>query len=124
MKVTIVYDGKCPVCSRLVAAARLRKRAASLILLDARTESVTDVHGIDLSGLDFDQGFAVVVDGEVHHGAEGGRALAVLTEPSGVLYRTFQWLMVTEQRSRFWYPILRAGRYMLLRLMRVPRINQ
>lgn len=123
MKVSIVYDGFCPVCSRLVAASRLRERASKLELLDARTQPVDDVQGLDLSELDFDQGFAVVTDGEVHFGADGARVLAVLTEPSALFYRMFQLLVRTAPRSRFWYPVFKAGRRVLLFVMRVPRFE-
>lgn len=123
MKVSIVYDDFCPVCSRLAAASRLQERAAELELVDARTEPVDDIQGQDLSSLDFDAGFAVVTDGEIHFGAEGARVLAALTEPSGLFYRVFQWLVRTEARSRFWYPVLRAGRRVLLVVLRVPRFG-
>ena len=122
MRVSIVYDGKCPVCSRLAAASRLRDRAATLELIDARSDPVDDVQGNDLGDVNFNQGFAVVVDGEVCLGADGARVLALLTEPTGILFRLFQWLVRGGRRSRFFYPVLRAGRNLLLRLMRVPQI--
>lgn len=121
--VSIVYDGQCPVCSRLAAASRLRERTARLDLVDARAEAVDSIQGRDLSGVDFDQGFAVVVDGKVHLGADGAHVLAVLTEPSGLFYRLFQWLVGGERRSRAFYPVLRAGRNLLLRILRIPRFS-
>lgn len=123
MNVSIVYDGFCPVCSRLVAASRLRQRAEKLDLVDARTEPVEDIQGQDLSSLDFDAGFAVVIDGAVHFGAEGARVLAAITEPRGLFFRVFQWLVRTEARSRFWYPVLRTSRRILLLVLRVPRFR-
>lgn len=123
MKVTIVYDRRCPICRRLVAATRLRERAASLELVDARTEALENIQGKDLRALDFDAGFAVVVDGEVHHGADGARALALLTEPTGVIFRLFRFLVRTPGRSRVWYPVFRAGRWLLLRLLGIPVIG-
>jgi len=124
MKVSIVYDHQCPICRRLVTATRLRERGAELDLVDARNASVADIQGSDLTGMDFDQGFAVVVDGEVFHGAEGARILALLGEPSGLFFRIFQCLVRSERSSRFWYPVLRTGRNILLRLLRVPSIRQ
>ena len=90
MKVSIVYDGNCPVCSRLAAASRLRDRADELKLVDARTDPVDDVQGRDLSAVDFDEGFAVIVDGRAHLGADGAHVLGMLTVPSGFFYRLFR----------------------------------
>ena len=123
MKVTIVYDRECPVCRRLVTATRLKERGAELELINARRDVLDDIQGADLTTLDFDEGFAVVVDGHVHHGAEGARALALLTEPTGVMFRLFRFLVSTPARSRFWYPVFRAGRNLLLRLLRIPTIG-
>lgn len=124
MKVSIVYDGQCPVCRHVVRAARLRERASEIELIDARDGEVSDIQGKDLRGLDFNQGFAVVVDGQVHHGADGAQMLAALTQPRGVGYRLFRWLVRNERRSAFWYPVLRRGRALLLWLLRVPKIGQ
>ena len=124
MKVTIVYDGKCPVCRHVVDASRLRQRSDELLLLDARKESIENVQGLDLRSIDLDEGFAVITDGELHYGASGARVLALLTEPSGLMFRLFQRLVRTEKGSAFWYPIMRAGRNLLLRLLRIPRINE
>lgn len=123
MKVSIAYDGKCPVCTHLARTSRLRERSAELELIDVRSQSVGAVQDQDLSGLDFDQGFAVVVDGAVHYGANGAYVLTVLTEPSGVFYRLYRFLMRTERRSAALYPLLRAGRGALLRLLGIPKIG-
>lgn len=124
MIVTIVYDAQCPVCRHVVAASRLRQRCAALELIDARTTPVDYVQGRNLSNLDFDEGFAVVVDGQLHHGADGARVLAVLTRPSGIGYRVFRWLVGGPWRARVFYPVLRAGRGLLLRILGVPRFGE
>ena len=123
MNVSIVYDGRCPVCRRVAALSRLRDRSGVLELVDARTGAIDSIQGRDLRHLDFDEGFAVVVDGAIHHGAEGAHALALLTEPSGIGFRLFQSLARDERRSRVLYPFLRAGRNLLLRIMGIPRIG-
>lgn len=123
MKVSIVYDGKCPVCRHLVAASRLRERAASLELVDARTMPVDQVQGCNLTDLNFDEEFAVVVDGLVHHGADGAHVLALLTQPSGIGFRVFRCLVSGPRRARIFYPVLRAGRGLLLRMLGIPRFG-
>jgi predicted DCC family thiol-disulfide oxidoreductase YuxK len=124
MHVSIVYDGKCPICRRVATGARVYQRTANLELIDARSGNLEDIQARDLRGLDFDEGFAVVVAGGVYHEAEAARVLAVLTKPRGVGYRLFRWLMRTESRSQYWYPVLKSARRRLLFLMRVPPINQ
>ena len=123
MKVSIVYDGKCPVCSRLVAVSRLRDRADEIELVDARTDPVDNVQSRDLSAVDFDEGFAVVVDGRAYFGPDGAHMLGMLTVPSGFFYRVFQWMMATESRAHSLYPTLRAGRRVLLWMLRIPRFK-
>ncbi|NBD95857.1 MAG: DUF393 domain-containing protein [Gammaproteobacteria bacterium] len=124
MRVVIVYDGQCPVCTRLTRAARLRDRASELELIDARGSPLHDIESNDLSQVDFDRGFAVIVDGRVFCGADGARALALITEPTGVFYWLFQLLTRGEKRSRVFYPVMRAGRSLLLRIMGVPRFSE
>lgn len=123
MRVSIVYDDACPICRSMIRASRLRARSAALELIDARRDPVDAVQGLDLGGLDFDAGFAVVVDGELHFGAAGARMLSLLTESSGVAYGLFRWLTRSERSSRFWYPVMRACRGFLLRVLRIPRID-
>lgn len=123
MRVSIVYDGLCPVCNRVVHAARLRERSSELELIDARHDDTSAVQGTDLSGVDFNQGFCVVVDGEAHLGAEAAFLLSGLTERTGIFYRFFQLLSATDKRSRLFYPLLRTGRNLLLWLLRIPKID-
>lgn len=124
MDVSIIYDGKCPICRHVATGARVYQRNAYLELIDARSGDLGAIQGRDLSNLDFDQGFAVVVDGGVYHEAEAARVLAVLTKPRGVGYRLFRWLMRTESRREYWYPVMKSARRRLLFLLRVPPINQ
>lgn len=124
MKVSIVYDGECLVCRRIITGVRLRQRTAQLDLIDARLSPVSDIQGQDLRALDFDEGFAVVVDGEVYHGAAGARMLALLVEPTGLAAQVFRHLMTGERRSRTVYPVLRASRNLLLRILRIPRLGK
>ena len=120
VNVSIVYDGLCPVCRHVARASRLRERTALLELVDARTQPVVNVQGRDLGGLDFNQGFAVVVDGTVHFGADAAQVLAALTERGGSGYRVFRYLVRTEARSRFFDPVFKAARRVLLFMLRVP----
>jgi len=122
MKVSIVYDGQCPICQRVIVASRLKSRTDELELYDARTLTHSVIQGCDVSQLDFNEGFAVIVDGKLHHGAEGAYMLAMLTQSSGMLFRIFKWLSQSPTRSQLTYPVLRFGRSILLWLLRIPKI--
>jgi predicted DCC family thiol-disulfide oxidoreductase YuxK len=122
--VSIVYDEACPVCRNIVHAARLRERTARLELIDARTQRVDAVQGRDLSRLDFDRAFAVLVDGEIFYAASGARALALLTEPTGIAFRIFRLLAASDASSRLSYPLMRGARAVLLKLLRIGPIEQ
>ncbi len=120
MEVSIVYDGDCPVCRHVVSMARLRERMGTVALIDARREPVSDIQGRSLGHIDFDSGFVVVVDGVVHEGSEAAHVLAGLTQPKGLSFSIFRWLMRSERRSRLFYPVLARARQLLLRMMGVP----
>lgn len=123
MQVSIVYDGDCPVCRHVVSMTRLRERMATVTPIDARRASVDDVQGRDLGHIDFDSGFVVVVDGVVYAGSEAAHVLAGLTQPNGVAFSLFRWLMRSERRARWLYPVLAGARRLLLRILGVPLLQ-
>lgn len=122
MNVSVVYDRNCPVCRDIIGLGRLRDRASTLELIDARSGPLDSVQERDLRGCDFDEGFVVVCDGEVFHGADAAHLWGALTGSKSWRYKLFQALVKSDSRSRFWYPWLKRGRSVLLRLLGVPKI--
>lgn len=107
----IFYDGDCPLCRNYVQMLRLREAAGSVVLIDARG---ADPRLADLrqAGCDLNVGMVVRRDGQIWHGAEAVRLLSDMS--SGGL---MAWLLRDSRRAALIYPVLRAGRNLLLRIL-------
>jgi hypothetical protein len=110
-----VCDAYCRVIARQGSLPGLK-------LLDARTPSAV-LEEVTRRGLDIDEGMALEVDGTLYYGAEAIHALAVLGGTASALERSNRWLFGSARRARHLYPLLRAGRGLLLKALRRTRIN-
>lgn len=119
----IVYDGACPVCSNYVRFIRLRETVGRVVLLDAR-DGGTVVEGLIARGIDLDEGMVLMMDGQVYHGADCVNRLALLSTPSGLFNRLNAWIFRSAAVSRALYPIMRAGRNLLLKLLNKKNLAQ
>lgn len=121
MKVRILYDGACPFCDDYVRYQKLRNAVDALELVDARSRpEVLREHGV--SHADLEDGMVVIADGKAHHGAMAMHVLSLIAEPPG---KWWVGLVAAVSRSpglaRFLYPVLKAGRRVVLAILRVPR---
>ena len=121
-QVLLVYDHECPVCRNYCLAVRIRTAAGELQTINARERSDI-MDEITARGLDIDQGMVLKLDDQLYYGADAMHALALLSTRSGTLNRLNHWLFRSKQRSRLLYPVLRALRNLLLRLLGRRRIN-
>jgi predicted DCC family thiol-disulfide oxidoreductase YuxK len=112
----IVYDGQCPFCSRYVRLVRLRETLGRVRLIDAR-KGGPQVEEVRQAGLDLDEGMVLKLDGRLHHGADCINMLALLSTPSSGFNRLNAALFRSPTASRLVYPVLRAGRNAVLRLL-------
>ena len=112
----LVYDGDCPFCSRYVQYLRLREAAGPVRLVNAR-EGGPLVDELQRAGLDLDEGMVLKVGGRYYHGADCIHALALLSSGSGLFNRINAKVFRSPQLSRVLYPVLRAGRNTVLRLL-------
>ena len=120
--VTLVYDGECPACRNYVRVVRVRDAVGDFRLLDARDGGPL-VEEITAAGLDLDEGMVLKIGGRLHHGEDAVHALALIGSPSGVLNRLNHRLFRSRRTSAALYPVLRAGRGLLLRLLGKRRID-
>jgi predicted DCC family thiol-disulfide oxidoreductase YuxK len=118
----LVYDRECPVCEAYCRGIARQGSLPGLKLVDARTPSAV-LEEITRRGLDIDEGMALKVDGTLYYGAEAIHALAVLGGAASALERGNRWLFGSAHRTRRLYPLLRAGRGLLLKALRRTRIN-
>ena len=112
----LVYDGDCPFCSRYVQYLRLREAAGQVTLVNAR-EGGPLVDELQRAGLDLDEGMVLKLGGRYYHGADCIHALALLSSSSGLFNRINAKVFRSPQLSRVLYPVLRAGRNTVLRLL-------
>jgi predicted DCC family thiol-disulfide oxidoreductase YuxK len=113
---TIVYDGECPFCSRYVALVRLREAIGPVMLQDARNGGPL-VDDLRRRGYDLDQGMVLLHAGVIHFGADCMHRLALMSTRSTLFNRIHAAIFRRPRLARFLYPILRAGRNLVLRLL-------
>jgi predicted DCC family thiol-disulfide oxidoreductase YuxK len=112
----LVYDGQCPFCSRYVQLVRLREALGQVALVDARKGGPI-VEEARAAGLDLDEGMVLKLDGRFYHGADCIHTLALLSTPSSLFNRVNAAMFRSRTASRVLYPVLRAGRNAVLRLL-------
>lgn len=113
----LIYDAQCPVCQAYSARSEIDAGAAGdLRRIDARG-SDSLVQKITAAGLDLDEGMVVRYRGEFYHGADALHLLATLAPRKGLWNRVNRFFFGSLAMSRLSYPVLRAGRNLLLRIL-------
>lgn len=119
----LIYDQQCPVCSAYSAAVEVEGGAASGVRrIDARSDDALVRQAVE-AGLDLDDGMVLVHDGKLYHGADALNRMALLAPRTGVRNRLNRLLFSNPTMSRVSYPVLRAGRNTLLRLLGRSKIS-
>lgn len=119
----LVYDGDCPLCSRYVKVLRLQESIGPVTVVSARTDHPV-VDRLQSDGFDLDEGIALVLGDKVYFGEECMTRLALVSTPVGVFNRLSAAIFRSPRISAFLYPILKAGRLVLLRILGRERIGQ
>jgi len=118
----LIYDGECPFCSRYVRLTRLRETIGSLRLVDARSGG-GEVAAAIRAGYRLDDGMLLHLDGQDFYGADCLNRLALLSSRSTLFNRLTYVMFRSAWLSRVMYPVLRAGRNLILRLMGRRRLD-
>jgi len=121
--ILIVYDGACPFCRAYVRLLRLKEQIGEVELLNARAADARIAH-YQQQGFDLDQGMLVVLGDVVHSGADAMQVLASCSTPSAWFNRFNAWIFASRFRCRLLYPLLRAGRRIILLILGVPLIHK
>jgi predicted DCC family thiol-disulfide oxidoreductase YuxK len=119
---TVIYDTECPVCTAYSCSIELAPEAGGVSLVSARGSS-HDVKSAVASGFDLDDGMVVIHNGQYYHGADAIHILAVLAPKTGVRNRLHRLLFGSQRVARLVYPVLRAGRNLLLRILGKTKIK-
>lgn len=121
-EILLVYDKECPACNMYCNIVKIREDVGELKIIDAREDSqVRDE--ITRLGWDIDQGMIVKTGDKLYYGDEAIHVLALMGSRSGVFNRLNYWIFKSPKRSAVLYPILKACRGLLLKLMRKTKIN-
>jgi predicted DCC family thiol-disulfide oxidoreductase YuxK len=112
----LIYDGECPFCSRYARLTRLREAVGGLRLINAR-DGGAEVDAAVRAGYRLDDGMLLHLGGQDHYGADCLNRLALLSSRSTVFNRLTHAAFRSPAVSRVAYPVLRAGRNLLLRIL-------
>ncbi|MEL6643707.1 MAG: DCC1-like thiol-disulfide oxidoreductase family protein [Pseudomonadota bacterium] len=119
---TVIYDDDCPFCRNYVGMLRFREAVGPVTLQDARAGGPL-VAALTDAGYDLDQGMILLINGEVHHGADAITRISLLSSQSTWFNRLNAAIFRHPRLSRILYPILRHGRNLTLRLLGRTPIN-
>jgi predicted DCC family thiol-disulfide oxidoreductase YuxK len=118
----LIYDGDCPLCRNFVVAQRLQKQFGTLTLLNARQLAAQQpelLAEIQQHHLVLDQTMLLRCNGSWLKGPDVLQLLASVNEASW-RNRLWLWWFKSSHRARFSYPLLRAGRNLVLKLLKIP----
>ncbi len=118
----LVYDKECPACNYYCTLVRIRESVGNLVLVDAR-EAGSLMEEITAAEIDIDQGMVLIVGDRMYYGVDAIHALSIMGTRSGVFNRVSYWCFRSKAVSNVLYPILRAGRNLLLKILRKTKIN-
>lgn len=121
-QVLVVYDKQCPACDYYCNLVRIRESVGHLVLVDARAGGAI-MDEITAKGLDIDQGMVVKVGDEIYYGADAINVLALMGTNRGFFNRLAYWFFRSRAISRVLYPVLRACRNLLLKILGKTKIN-
>ena len=112
--VTLIYDGECPVCTAY--SCNVDAGPNQLNRINARSGNAEVQKAIE-AGFDLDEGMVVLHQGKLYHGAEAMHRMALLSPKSGLRNRLNRLMFGNLAVARAAYPVLRAGRNALLRIL-------
>ena len=118
----LVYDWECPACNLYCHLLCIREPRGQFSLVDARDKPEV-MKEITARGFDIDQGMILKLNDQFYYGAEAIHMLALIASPSKVFNRLNIWIFRSRRRAEFLYPVLRACRNFLLKLLGRTKIN-
>jgi predicted DCC family thiol-disulfide oxidoreductase YuxK len=121
-EILLVYDRECPACNAYCQVVRIRESVGELRIVDARENSEV-LKEITAQGLDIDQGMVLKMGGQLYYGSDAIHTLALIGSRSGVFNRLNYWIFKSKTLSAILYPVLRACRNLLLKILGKTRIN-
>lgn len=120
--IVLIYDKDCPACNAYCHLVRIRQSVGELTLINAREDSAI-LRELTAQGLDIDQGMVLKMGDKLYYGSDAIYMLSLLSSRSGLFNRLNYHLFKSRKVANWLYPMLRACRNMLLKLLRKRKIN-
>jgi predicted DCC family thiol-disulfide oxidoreductase YuxK len=121
-EILVVYDKQCPACDYYCNMVRIRESVGRIVLVDAR-DGGPIMQEITALGLDIDQGMIVKVGDQIYYGPDAIHALSLMGTNRGFFNRIAYWSFRSRAVSRVLYPLLKACRNLLLKVLGKTKIN-
>ena len=116
-EIALIYDGECPVCTAYSCSVDVDEgKAAGIRRINARSDDAL-VKQAKEAGVDLDEGMVVLHHGKMYHGADALNIMARLAPDHGLGNRLNRLFFSSRTVSRLSYPVLRAGRNTLLKIL-------
>jgi predicted DCC family thiol-disulfide oxidoreductase YuxK len=119
----VIYDGECPFCTKYVELLRLREAVGPVNMISARDDHPAVRYAIS-RGVDFDQEMALIMHGKIHSGPDCIHRLALMSTGAGFFNAITARIFSSRRLTGLFYPALRAGRNLTLRLMGRGKITE
>lgn len=120
--IVLIYDKDCPACNAYCQLVRIRQSVGELTLINAREDSAI-LRELTAQGLDIDQGMVLKMGDKLYYGSDAIYMLSLLSSRSGLFNRLNYHLFKSRKVANWLYPVLRACRNILLKLLRKRKIN-
>ncbi|MEL7297494.1 MAG: DCC1-like thiol-disulfide oxidoreductase family protein [Pseudomonadota bacterium] len=112
----LLYDGECPLCSRYVQMVNLRRQVGEIGLINAREDHPVVAHVI-AQGYDLNEGIVWLEQDRIYFAEAAMHRISQLSDGRGLFSRLNRIVFRKESVARLVYPLLKAGRGLLLRLL-------
>ncbi|GAB2935102.1 DCC1-like thiol-disulfide oxidoreductase family protein [Rheinheimera gaetbuli] len=120
--ILLIYDKDCPACNAYCQLVRVRQTVGELQLINAREDSDV-MRELTAQGLDIDQGMVLKMADNLYYGSDAIYMLSLLSSRSGLFNRLNYHLFKSRRVAAWLYPLLRACRNLLLKLLGKRKIN-
>jgi predicted DCC family thiol-disulfide oxidoreductase YuxK len=121
-EIVVVYDKQCPACDYYCNMVRIRESVGRIVLVDAR-DGGPIMEEITAKGLDIDQGMVVKVGDQLYYGPDAIHVLSLMGTNKGLFNRIAYWSFRSLAVSKVLYPLLKACRNLLLKILGKIKIN-
>ena len=118
----LIYDKDCPACHAYCQLVRIRQSVGELKLVNAREDNAL-IQLITAQGLDIDQGMVLIMGNSLYYGSDAIHMLSLISSRSGWFNRLNYHLFKSLWLARILYPLLRACRNVLLKVLGKRKIN-